>query len=239
MTQVFLKFHRTDAAAQLCLRHWLEVFRNHDTVILCDRYDPATQETPDYLKTVLEDYPVPVLNSDYSIGEKYCRNLKGAKRGMASANLTPFTITNADAFWMIDADDTLFLTRNLKLIRDKLRAAEDYLFANKLDGFSLDFYRNLNDCWTFGVCLLRSDLNWKIIKDISDEEIRETGFARNIDTVFDILRRRETFNLKNFVFDRTAFQHQENNYPEMPHGVYVWHRGKLWDKPLQEDVVVL
>jgi hypothetical protein len=24
-----------------------------------------------------------------------------------------------------------------------------------------------------------------------------------------------------------------------PHGIYVWHRGKLWDAPLQSDVVIL
>ena len=239
--KVFLKFHRTDPAAINCLRFWLEVFKDHETFILCDHYDPDNDETPNYLRSSLMDYNVKVINSDYSIGSNYCRNLKGAKRNMASANMTGFNHISKKqkGFWIIDADDTLFLTRNYDLVRSKIMLAEEYFLSNNLDGFSLDFYRNLNDCWTFGVCLLKATLDWKKIKDIPNEEIRETGLAQNIDTVFNMLRLKKVFNLKNFVFSRMAFQHQENNYPEMPHGVYVWHNNKLWDKDLQPDVVVL
>jgi len=239
--KVFLKFHRTDPAAVNCLRYWLEVFKNYETFILCDRYDPSEEPTPDYLKSSLLDYNVKVINSDYSIGKEYCMNLKGAKRNMASANMTGFNHISKKqkGFWIIDADDTLFLTRNYEIIRNKLKAAEEYFLSNNLDGFSLDFYRNQNNCWTFGICLLKSTLDWKKIKDITNEEIRQTGFAQNIDTVFNLLREKKIFNLKNFIFSRTAFQHQENNYPEMPHGIYVWHDNKLWDKDLQSDVVVL
>ena len=62
-----------------------------------------------------------IINSDYSIGDTHCRNLKGAKRGMASANLTAFQhIEKDENFWMIDADDTLFLTRDFDSLREKL-----------------------------------------------------------------------------------------------------------------------
>jgi hypothetical protein len=224
----------------LCLRFWLEVFKNYKTFILCDRYKPDIDPTPDYLKTVLMDYNVAVINSDYSIGDAYCGNLKPAKRGMASANLTAFQhVKKEENFWMIDADDTVFLTRDFEGLREKLKTAEQYLLDKKLDGFSLDFYRNLNNGWTFGVCLLRGGMPWQLIKDVDMGPMSEMGFARNIDTAFDSLRRQEIFKLGNFVFDRMAFQHQINNYPEMPHGIYAWHRGNLWDKPLQPDVIVI
>ena len=32
MTSVFLKFHRTDPAAVLCLRFWLELFKNYNSL---------------------------------------------------------------------------------------------------------------------------------------------------------------------------------------------------------------
>jgi hypothetical protein len=238
--KVFLKFHRTDPAAVLCLRFWCELFKEYETYILCDRYDPKSEPAPSYLKSVLDDYKLTVINSDYSIGDEYCRNLKGAKRGMASANMTPFYyMKNTDAFWIVDADDTIFLTRDFDLLREKLKKAELYSNDYKIDAFSLDFYRNLNDCWTFGLALLKSNMPWQRIKELDGEEISSTGLARNIDTAFDLLGQKGVIKIANFVFDRIAFQHQCNNYPEMPHGIYVWHRGKLWDNPLQEDVIVI
>jgi hypothetical protein len=240
MTKVFLKFHRTDPAAVLCLRFWLELFKNYKTFILCDRYNPSSESAPGYLKTILIDYNVTVINSDYSIGDTHCRNLKGAKRGMASANLTAFQhIEKDENFWMIDADDTVFLTRDFDGLREKLKTAEQYLLDNELDGFSLDFYRNLNNGWTFGLCLLRGSMPWQLIKDVDMGPMTEKGFARNIDTAFDSLAKSGLIKLANFVFDKQAFQHQCNNYPEMPHGIYIWHKNKLWDAPLQPDVIVL
>lgn len=239
-TKVFLKFHRTDPASVLCLRFWCELFKEYETYILCDRYNPAIESPPDYLKTILIDYNITVINSDYSIGENYCGNLKGAKRGMASANMTAFNyVKKSHSFWMVDADDTVFLSRDFDGLRNKLKSAEDYLLVNGLDAFSLDFYRNLNNGWTFGLALLRSNMPWQLIKDVDMGPMVELGFARNIDTAFDSLGRIGKIKIANFVFDRYAFQHQCNNYPEMPHGIYVWHRGKLWDNSLQTDVVVL
>lgn len=240
MTQVFLKFHRTDPAAVLCLRFWCELFKEYETYILCDRYNPLVESPPDYLKTVLIDYSLTVINSDYSIGENYCQNLKGAKRGMASANMTAFKYVKKNySFWMIDADDTIFLSRDFEGLRTKIKSAETYLLNNKLDAFSLDFYRNLNNGWTFGLALLKSNMPWQLIKDVDMSPMVDLGFARNIDTAFDSLGRSGQIRIRNFVFDRYAFQHQCNNYPEMPHGIYCWNRGNLWDKPLQSDVVVI
>lgn len=238
--KAFLKFHRTDPASILCLRFWCELFREHETYILCDHFNPKTDKIPSYLKTVLIDFNVKVINSDYSIGKNYCKNLKGSKRGMASANMTPFQYSDPlGAFWIVDADDTLFLSRDFDMLRDKIKLAETYLFENNIDAFSLDFYRNLNNAWTFGLALLRSSMNWEQIKELTEEEISSTGLARNIDTAFEILGRKNLIKIANFVFNRVAFQHQCNNYPDMPHGIYSWSGNNLWNLPLQKDVIII
>jgi hypothetical protein len=238
--KAFLKINRDDPASALCLRYWCEVFKSYETFILCDLYNPQTESAPEFLKSIIDEYKVKVINSDYSIGSKYCKCLKGAKHAMASANMTCFQhLGKSKAFWIIDADDTMFLSRDYDLIRNKLANAEQYLFEKNLHGFSLDFYRNLNDCWTFGVCLIRSDTPWKLIETLSADEVSSTGLARNIDTAFQLLKNKGLLKLENFIIDKIAFQHSINNYPEMPHGIYVWHRGNLWDTPLKSDVIVL
>jgi hypothetical protein len=240
--KVFLKYDRpADMIYPLaCLRHWLEIFKGYDTYILCDLYNPSTDKTPEFFKTILLDYPVTVINSDYSIGSTYCQNMKKAKRNMASANISPFLhLHGADAFWIIDADDTRFLSAGTEQIQQKLKSAEQHMAMNNLDAFSLDFYRNLNNGWTFGVALISARCNWKVISSLTEEEIAESGYARNIDTAFHILGSKGIFKIANFIFDGECFQHVANNYPEMPHGIYSWYKGKLWDKPLQSDVVIL
>lgn len=237
--KAFLKFNRdaSEIYPIACLRFWLEIFKEYDTYIVCDLFSP--NDVPEYIKHILKEYPAKIINSDYSIGAKF-QNMKKAKRNMASANITPFKyLDNAGAFWIIDADDTLFLGASIPSVREKLKKAEEHLKNNNLDGFSLDFYRNLNNGWTFGVCLLSATCPWEKISTLTDEEINESGYARNIDTAFHLLWRKGVFKLANFVFDGLAFQHVVNNYPEMPHGIYIWHRGRLWDKPLQGDVVVI
>lgn len=228
----FLKINRTGPSAVACLRHWLEVFRDHETFILCDWEDTSR------LDSCRKDYPcAQIIKSDRSLS-RYCGGLKGAKHGMATANLTGFTHSrDADAFWMVDADDTQFLTYDFVLIRDKIARAENVMQERSLDAFSLDFYRNLNNGWTFGLALIRSQCKWEYMAELRREDLESTGLARNIDTAFHVLGARGHLKLGNFVFDGVAFQHLYNNYPDMPHGIYMWNNGCLWDSALQPDVV--
>lgn len=238
--KAFLKINRQDASGVLCLRYWLEVFREYPTFILCDWFQPGVDPVPGILQSVKIDYPrAEIINSDRNLTE-YCGTLKGAKHGMATANLTGFVRSqDADAFWMIDADDTMFLTRRFEIVQEKLRSAEEIMFRDSYDGFSLDFYRNLNDGWTFGVALLRSSCPWKRIQEVQGPDMVDLGYARNIDSAFHVLGKRGVMKLGNFVFSGMAFQHLHNNYPDMPEGVYYWPKAHLWDRPLQPDVIVI
>lgn len=239
--KVFLKFNREDDYSKICLIHWLEIFKDYEIFILTDLFDVSLKKNiPAFLKTVSSLYSTKLINSDYSIAPTYFKCIKGAKHRMASANMTCFQhLENSAAFWIIDADDTMFLYANYELIRDKIKLAETYFFENKLDGFSLDFYRNMNNGWTFGVCLLNSNTSWKSVASLTSDEIAETGLARNIDTAFHVLWKKNVLKLANFVFNDCAFQHIANNYPDMPHGIYSWTNNTLWNSPLQQDVIII
>ncbi len=230
----FLKIDRMDAHGIHCLRFWLELFKNHETYILCDRAET------DMLKTCMLDYPdAKLIASIRASIMPSLRELKGAKRNMACANITGFEIARGrtDAFWMIDADDTQFLTHRWAALDEKFRSAERHLAENKLDGFSLDFYSTHNTGWTFGVALFRSDLPWQELTQVKGADMVDFMFPRNIDAAFHCMRERGAWKLESFVFSGMSFQHVYNNYPDMVNGVYYWNKGKLWDIPLPERIV--
>jgi len=243
-TNVFLKIDRDVPHTLLCLRFWLETFKNYKTFVLCDNKALAEK----LHNCLVYDYPAAeLIESDRSL-VTYLQQLKSSKRNMATANLSGFEKSNdADLFWMIDADDTMFLTHNFEIINEKLHHAENYLVKNNLDGFSLDFYSTQVrkgdtkpcDAWTFGVALFRANLNWRELVEVTADEMEKYLFARNIDSVFHCMRARGKWKLESFVFNGLSFQHLYNNYPAMPNGVYYWRKRKLWDIQLPDRIVQL
>ena len=239
-TNVFLKIDRMDMHAVHCLRFWLETFKDYPTWILCDRTEEDGSR-PTILDTCFLDYPQTKFTASDRSLVTYLSELKPRKRNMATANLTGFELSksNSDNFWMIDADDTQFLTHRWDALNDKLHSAEQYLVEHSLDGFSLDFYSTHNAGWTFGVALFRSDLHWTELTQIKGDEMRDFMFPRNIDAAFHCMREKKLWKLESFVFSGMSFQHVYNNYPEMVNGVYYWNKGMLWDIPLPNRIVSL
>jgi hypothetical protein len=239
--KVFLKFNRSEIFSIVCLTYWLELFKEYDITIVCDLFDTKIDAVPDYLKRLVYLKNVSIINSDYSLGEEYSKNFKKKNRKIASANLTCFnSLGNYKGhFWIIDADDTMFLSRDYENIKSKIKQAEKIAVDESLDGFSLDFYREYNDTWTFGVCLLHSNLQWKQIKNISNEELLLSNLVLNPDCLFDLLGRRNILKLKSFAFDGCTFQHVINNVPYINEGIYFWKNGYIWNKPIHKDVVII
>lgn len=237
--KAFLKINRMDAHGVFCLRYWCELFREYETYIICDKFTQGSDPIPAELTTVNADYPnIQIINSDYT-SKRYFANLKPRKVGMAMANVTPIMRGDSDAFWIIDADDTMFLTHAFDSVRERLRVVEQQFAQRNLDAYSLDFYRNHNNGWTFGVALIRTAISLDLLSSVDGMEMRDLNFARNIDSVFHVLWKKQQLNCANFVFGGMAFQHTYNNYPLMPQGVYYWNKGCLWDQPLQPDVVTI
>lgn len=241
MTKVFLKFNRKGEREEQCLLFWLKLFSEYKIYIVCDLFDVKKDSVPTNLQNIVKDSNVTFINSDYSLGNEYVHYIKSRKRNMASANLTCFEYIDSHDkfFWIIDADDTHFLNPDWQVLKEKFVDAEKYLEKENLDAFSLDFYRNFNGTWTFGVCLLNSKINWKKIKNVRDIDLQKFNLPGNSDSVFDVLGRMGELKLKNFVFDHSTFQHIYNNFKGLQDGIYYWENGKLHDKFICDDVIII
>lgn len=237
MKKVFLKFNRDDTSALMCLMYWLEIFKDYKIFLICDLF-PDNSTPPSPLKNLLLGKNITIMNTDYSL-RKQTDHLfsKGWKVNASCANLTCFKfLEDHDRFfWVIDADDTMFLTRDFEFIRNKLRDIENIMLSSDMDGLSLDFYREAFDQWSFGVCLLNSNIDLSKLKNPSlfPEAIP------NLDAAFDHFRKINEYKLKSFVIDNCGFQHLINKFNKLDGGIYYWKNKKLWNTPLQDDIIIL
>jgi hypothetical protein len=242
MQKIFLKFNREEDFSFECLNYWIDVFKNDNIYIITDLFEKNS--IPESFKKRISDYTnTKILNSNYSLPDTYIPIIKKeAVKKLASPNLTCFEyIEYTDKhYWVIDADDTRFLSNDPTYIRSKLIECERILEQESLDAFSLDFYRCLDiNAWTYGVCLVSTTLNKTLLKNISQDNIKSYGLVLNFDSIVDILGREQLLKLKSFVFDKTKFQHVVNRYPKLADGIYYWANRKLWNTPLREDIVVI
>lgn len=237
--KVFLKFNRSDTHSIICLHQWMEIFKNYEITVVCDLYDVTRDTMPQYLSNLSSFYRFNVINTDYSTGN--ILPFKSRKRKQASANLTCFNVVNDEHFWIIDADDTMFLSRDYAVINDKLKKAEKIFKEENLDGFSLDFYRETHfDHWSFGVCILKSKIDLSNLSKVSVDDVDQSpGLTKNLDSYFDILRRKGIYNLKSFVLEDVPFQHVINPMDLPINGIYQWRNKKLYDLDLKQDIVIL
>jgi hypothetical protein len=235
--KVFFTFNRSDTPSLICLQNWLETFKEYELIVVCDLYDVLREPKPSYLSTI--QIPFKVINSNYRLGE--ILPFKSRKRKQASAKLTCFESAKPDShFWMVDADDTMFLTRDYNIVREKIKRVEKISLEKNLDGFSLDFYRETNqNHWSFGLSFLKSNISFDLFKQVTPEDTDATpGLSKNLDSWFDILRRRKVLNLESYVFDNVPFQHNINPFPTPMHGIYMWNNRMLnGSTPLKEDVI--
>lgn len=235
--KAFFTFNRNDTTSLICLQNWLEIFRDYEIIIVCDLYDVVRESKPSYLSNL--PFLFTVINSNYKLGE--ILPFKARKRMQASAKLTCFEKAKPNNhFWMVDADDTMFLTRNFDLVRQKLKRVEQISLEKNLDGFSLDFYRETHhDHWSFGLSFLKTNISFDLFNQVTPEDTDATpGLTKNLDSWFDVLRRRKILKLESYVFDNIPFQHNVNPMSAPMHGIYLWNNRNLNGVGnLKDDVV--
>ncbi len=237
--KIFLKYNkdpRDNPSSLHCLNFWLNVFEGRDIYIICDVFDPSLG----FPKQFKNYSSYKFINSNYSLSNPI-DNLLESKRwkNVAASNLSCYEKSEFDPFWLIDADDTLFITFDLSQIREKIKLAENYFLENSLDGFSLDFYRTFKrDHWSFGVSLLKNKPNLISILCSTDLDFFQTlKLPYNLDALFDCNRRQGKLKLESFIFDNMFFQHQlEQKF--LPYGIYKWEDQKLWDIKLNPEVKI-
>jgi hypothetical protein len=237
--KIFLKYNkdpRENPSSLHCLNFWLTVFADRDVYIICDIFDPTLK----FPKQFTDYSSCKFINSNYALSEPINHLLVSKRwRNVAASNLSCYEKSESEPFWLIDADDTLFITFDVSLIKEKIKLAEHYFLENKLDGFSLDFYRTFKrDHWSFGVALLQDKHDLINILCSTDLEFFQTlKLPFNLDALFDCNRRQKKLKLESFVFDNTFFQHQlEQKF--LPYGIYKWENKKLWDMKLNPDVKI-
>lgn len=241
--KVYLKFNKTDTVGYMCLMSWLDIFKDYEIVLVCDLFNINTDPVPKFLKDTIDQHPHPIklLNTDYSLSIPFNDAILDKRyQRAAAANLTCFKDNAADPFfWLIDADDTMFLTRNFTTIKEKLKIAEEIVVNEDLDSLALDFYRMQNDTWSFGICLVKQSLDFNFIKNNLTENDWNPKDTRCLDIWFDKLRRQHKLNLKSFVLDKTSFIHYVHKTKTLPYTLYEWSDNKLNGVPLPEDFIIL
>ena len=227
---IFLKYNkdpRENPSSMQCLNFWLTVFADRNIYIICDMFDSNLK----FPKQFVNYSSYQFINSNYALSKPIDHLLESKRwKNVAASNLSCYEKSSDEPFWLIDADDTMFITFDIHLIKTKIVMAENYFLENKLDGFSLDFYRTFKrDHWSFGVALLqnRDDLI-SIIQSTDLTFFQTLKLPYNLDALFDCNRRQEKLKLESFVFDKMFFQHQlEQKF--LPYGMYKWEDQKLWD----------
>jgi hypothetical protein len=207
-----LKFNRWTMESYICLKFWLSLVANtgRKCFLLQDLWINSGN-FPKEFQALVESMNLQLIvrSTNY---EKH-RNLKFVKPESkrwalaAAANLTAFELTQEDYFWLIDADDTIFLTEP-KQILEKLCLAEELAMLKSLDGFSYAFYRHvwLNH-WSLGIALMKTRIPLDIVADVHAADIEKLHISDNIDGAFDLLRRNGILNLQSFIFNDIVFHH--------------------------------
>jgi len=219
----------------MCLKFWCSLASNtgRPCFILQDLWteDKFPKEFQNLVKS-LNLQPV-VTNTNYD----KAKNLNFVKpeskhwARAAAANLTAFELTQADYFWLIDADDTIFITEP-KIIFEKLCLAEEIAILKHLDGFSYAFYRHTKaNHWSFGIALMKTSIPLDEVINVPAAEVITLGIADNIDGAFDVLRRSGRLNLQSFIFNNIVFHHHTPSIAKWNiaavFGVYDWRAGML------------
>lgn len=239
--KAYLKFNKTDSVGYMCLISWLQIFKNHEIILVCDLF-PASDKIPTPLKEILGHYQdsIKIINTNYMSSKMFDDLIPDPRyQKAAAANLTCFDDCQDSYFWLVDADDTMFLTRNLQEITERLKSAENIIQQEKYDSLALDFYRMQNNTWSFGICLVKQSLNFAEIRNQLSNDSFTPKDTKCLDICFDKLRRQNKLNLRSFIIKNTSFIHYVHRTRNLPYTLYEWSDTQLNGKNLPEDFLKL
>ena len=244
---MFLKWNKNNTVANICLGKWVEIFSDarYQIHLLCDLAENALNIDGAYVK--MPKNGIKLTRSSETI-RTFLLNTGMTKQWAyaGAAHLTCYlgVPENIDFFWNIDADDTIFLNTD-ENIREKFKLVENFFVQSDMDCFSLDFWRLLENHWSFGVSIHKP--NWSEIAAAVNENIKKymtsdpSAALKNIDGLFDMMRRTRRLSLESFVLSDCYFQHfhparDSINTEGFAAGLYFWKDRKIWNKvQIQDD----
>lgn len=213
----YFKVNRLREYTFLCIQNWINVFeykKNIDLYIICDN---------DLLKKEICQNIV-FTNSNIKFIKSNIKNTKklGNKiaikrwRRAAYAHLTAYWHAynyKYDAFWNIDADDTIILlppqrTSNL------LNKIEQFSQEKGIDNFSLDMWRSYTGSkhWTFGITYTLNNKNWlSTISNLYNNDwvlkYKDYNIEYNLDWFFTYLLEYQNVKNETFYIENCSFIH--------------------------------
>lgn len=119
-----------------------------------------------------------------------------------------------DHIWIIDADDTMFLS-SARLIAERMQLVENIAIKENIDFYSLDMWESMNGgFWTFGVTYVNdvaeiikrtenhtiNVMKYRVFKQVRSKIINVDGFYAD-------LGKKNIFNIKSFYFRNISFIH--------------------------------
>jgi hypothetical protein len=227
-----LKFNRWSNESFASLRFWLSVVAvsRRECIILQDLWDQNNMPDPFKKLVASTGLAIDIRSTNYSACDnwRFYRAESENWRKAGAANITAYDLSKTDYFWLIDADDTIFLTDSY-LVSQKLALAERIAKLSDLDGFSYAFYRHIGaNHWSFGVALMRRDISMDLVASVEAREITQLNVADNLDGAFDVLRRCQKLKLESFILNDVIFHHHtakiQNWNVGAPYGVYCWNK---------------
>lgn len=233
----YLKVNRNIEDTILCLQRWIDIINdfNADFYILCDNEGLKDR----ILKNVTFYSPdIKFIKSKRNVFQKIlnCQKIASNWVNAACAHLSVFehaNSINASKYWNVDADDSLFLIDNNKVI-EILNNAENYAETNNLDLFSFDFWatKTKGIHWSFGITFQRNTKNYFDLLNkyiINWNDYKNYTSVHNIDWVFTFLKNSQTINAKSFYVENLYFIHFGRFFSDLKNAnIAYWNNGKMY-----------
>lgn len=241
----YLKINRDCAYSLVCLQNWIDIINNMDAAfcIICDN-----KKLKYNVKKKINFYShnAYFIKSYKKQFKSFINNLCD-KRWINAANAHLSTYWHAkrnkiSSFWNIDADDTMFLIENNKLVQ-MLTEISRYADEKGLNNFSLDMWRSrtAGKQWSFGITYTNMNIDYFSI--MKNEPSINWKFYRNdgiyldsvsIDCYFSYCK--DVLGMKNetFYIENSSFIHWGDFLLlAFQSGVYIWKENYLYFPILQ------
>lgn len=217
-TACYLKVNRFREYTLLCIQHWINILReipNMDFYFICDNNELKNQIKRNI---VFLDSNINFIKSSLRPSIKRLGNKIAIKKWQkaAYAHLTTYWhsyINKYEAFWNIDADDTIILLSPQKVAK-VMSEVEAYTAKYNTDNISLDMWRShtRGKHWTFGITYSLNKINWiNILNKLYEKDwflyYKKYHIECNLDWFFTFLKDYKNIKNETFYIDKCSFIH--------------------------------
>ena len=210
----YLKINlKTDFSIE-CFNHWVDIVEasRANYYIVCDKEDVKEKIINDKNKDKFIPTSIKAKQLLRNIVDPHWLNVGAA----VFTSFIHAKENNFEAFWNIDADDTVMCADAPKCA-EMLKQVQEYADKNNFNCFSLDIdssgYERFYSHWTFGVCYCKLSVDY-VSKLLGFSELkknlkRDDLIDINLNEVFNILGRSSQIKVGTFYIENLYFRHSD------------------------------